>query len=136
MSSEFLFVYGTLRKAMTTVMSAVLTRHCDYVAEGYMHGKLYEVNSYPAAIESSEPHTKVYGELYQIINSALVLPALDAYEECTATFLEPHEYIRKLLTITLFDGSTVTAWVYIFNHDVSRLAPIHSGDYVRYCNAK
>lgn len=127
---EFIFVYGTLRKAIAGDRHDVLARHSDYVADGYLQGTLYEVNGYPAAIESGNPHDKVYGEVYKIADSRLVLPPLDAYEECTPDYPQPHEYIRKQLAISLGDGSRVNAWVYIFNHDVSDLTRIKSGDYL------
>jgi gamma-glutamylcyclotransferase (GGCT)/AIG2-like uncharacterized protein YtfP len=97
----------------------------------------------------------VYGEIYKILNSRLLLPELDTYEQCTQQFPEPHEYIRKKLTITLLNsgnvstliykplrflkplrsGNNLSAWVYIFNHTVQNLMPIYSGDYLHYLNA-
>jgi gamma-glutamylcyclotransferase (GGCT)/AIG2-like uncharacterized protein YtfP len=135
MAIEFIFVYGTLRKAIATGRYDVLVRYGSYFSSGYLQGKLYEVNGYPAAIESNNSQDKVYGEIYKILNSCLLLPELDAYEECTQQFPEPHEYIRKKLAITLFDESNVSAWVYIFNHNVQNLTSINSGDYLNYLNA-
>lgn len=131
MTTELIFVYGTLRKEIATNMSAVLARHCSYFADGYLQGKLYEVNGYPAAIESNNPDDKVYGELYKITDN-LILSELDTYEECTNQFPEPYEYIRKKQLITLSDNSNLTAWVYIFNRDVLSLIPIKSGDYLKH----
>lgn len=133
MAIEFIFVYGTLRKASTTNMNYIVARHCNYFSDGYLRGKLYNVDNYPAAIESTNPKDKVYGELYEIADH-LILPQLDAYEECTHQFPEPHEYSRKKQRITLFDGGSVSAWVYIFNRDVSNLIPIQSGDYLQHLN--
>jgi gamma-glutamylcyclotransferase (GGCT)/AIG2-like uncharacterized protein YtfP len=129
MAIEFIFVYGTLRKKMASSMYHLLAPHCEYFSDGYIQGKLYEVNGYPGAIESHSKHDKVYGELYKIVDANLVLATLDEYEECTDKFPKPHEYIRKKLPISLSDGGSVTAWVYIFNHDVANLVQISSGDY-------
>ncbi len=129
---EFIFVYGTLRQKSVTSMSRMLARHCEYVSDAYMQGKLYEVKGYPGAIESDHPNDKVYGELYKIPGSGLVLAELDEYEECTDQHPQPHEYIRKKRPISLFGGGSVTAWVYVFNHDVSQLMKIESGDYLNY----
>lgn len=134
MTTEFIFVYGTLRKETATSMYHVLARHCEYFSEGYMHGKLYEVNGYPGAVESENPNDKIYGELYRIGNSGLVFPLLDEYEECTDKYPEPHEYIRKKLTISLSGVGSIAAWVYVFNHDISNLIQIESGDYLKYIN--
>lgn len=135
MTVEFIFVYGTLRKEISNNMNALLARYSDYFSDGYLQGKLYEVNGYPAAIESNNPQDKVYGEIYKMRNSDLLLPELDAYEECTRQFPTPHEYIRKKLIITLCDANKVRAWVYIFNHNIQNLTPINSGDYLNYLNA-
>lgn len=94
-----------------------------------MQGKLYEVNGYPGAIESDQPDDKVHGELYKIVNS-LVLHQLDDYEECTDRHPIPHEYIRKKLSISVTGNGDISAWVYVFNHDVSNLLRIESGDYL------
>lgn len=42
----------------------------------------------------------------------------------------PHEYSRKQLSIELIGGGSVVAWVYLYNHDVSKLQQILSGDYL------
>ena len=132
---EFIFVYGTLRKETATSMFLMLACGCVYVSDGYMQGKLYAVNGYPGAIETDNPNDKVYGELYKIPDSELVLAELDEYEECTDQYPEPSEYIRKKLRISLFGGGSVTAWVYVFNHDVSKLMQIESGDYLTHLKA-
>lgn len=132
MSYEFIFVYGTLRKETATVMYYVLARHCEYFSDGYMQGKLYEIDGYPGAIESDNEEDKVKGEVYKIVDRDQVLPKLDEYEECTENFPQPHEYIRKKLLVSLIGGGAVSAWVYVFNHDVLPLTQIISGDYLSY----
>lgn len=130
MAAEFIFVYGTLRKQMASDMHHVLARHCDYFSDGVMRGRLYEVCGYPGAIESGDANDKVYGELYKMLDGKQVLARLDDYEECSDRFPVPHEYSRKLLSIELSVGDSVEAWVYLYNHDVSKLQQILSGDYL------
>lgn len=113
-------------------MSHVLVQHGEYFADGYMQGKLYEINGYPGAIESDNPADKVYGELYRIIVRDFVLLQLDEYEECTDKYPVPHEYNRKKLPIFLANEDSVIAWVYVFNHNVANFMEIESGDYVNY----
>ena len=126
---EYIFVYGTLRKETATSMHDVVARNCRFIAGGYMQGKLYEVDGYPGAVESESLKDKVYGEVWRVDDCAAVFPQLDDYEQCTDRYPEPHEYIRKRLTISLAGADSVTAWVYLFNHDVSNLVRIESGDY-------
>lgn len=135
MTIEYIFVYGTLRKQSATDMHSVLARHCEYLADGYMQGQLYEIGSYPGAIESKYSKDKVYGEIYKITSGSKILLRLDEYEGCGNRFPEPHEYIRKILPIRLTNVDEVMAWVYVFNKDVSSLAQIESGDYAKHINA-
>jgi gamma-glutamylcyclotransferase (GGCT)/AIG2-like uncharacterized protein YtfP len=130
MAAEFVFVYGTLRKQMASDMYHVLARYCDYFSDGVMRGKLYEVCGYPGAIESGDANDKVSGELYKMHDPKLVLAQLDEYEECSDRFPIPHEYSRKRLSIELGCGDSVVAWVYLYNHDVSKLQQLFSGDYL------
>jgi gamma-glutamylcyclotransferase (GGCT)/AIG2-like uncharacterized protein YtfP len=120
-NSEFIFVYGTLRKASGTAMSSVLANYSLYVDEASIQAALYQVDDYLGVIESTHPNDKVSGELYKIVDSDTLLPLLDEYEECTENFPKPHEYRRKPLTITLTDHKQVIAWVYVYNRDVSQL---------------
>lgn len=122
---EFIFVYGTLRRTARTRMAQVLSYHSEYVGEAFMQGCLYEVQGYPGVVESSDVADKVYGELHKITNNNTLLTLLDIYEECTDDFPEPHEYVRKVLPVTLIStGETVMAWVYVYNWDISRLVRI------------
>ena len=130
MAAEFIFVYGTLRKQMASDMYHVLATYCDYFSDGVMRGKLYEVCGYPGAIESGDANDKVSGELYKMHDPKLVLAQLDEYEECSDRFPIPQEYSRKRLSIELGCGDSVVAWVYLYNHDVSKLQQIFSGDYL------
>ena len=130
MAPEFIFVYGTLRKKIASNMHHVLAGHCEYFSDGAMQGTLYEVCGYPGAVESGDANDKVSGELYKMLDRKLVLDRLDEYEECSDRFPMP-EYSRKQLLIELIGGSdSVVAWVYLYNHDVSKLQQIISGDYL------
>lgn len=131
-SDEFIFVYGTLRKGVSTSMNRLLTRYCEYDSDGLIQGKLYEVKGYPGVVESNEPDDAVRGELHRIKSSSELLLLLDGYEECTAEHPQSHEYIRKKLMISKADGGYVSAWVYVYNRDISGLSKIESGDYLAY----
>ena len=133
--ASFLFVYGSLRKAAGHPMHALLARHCAFHAKGHMQGRLFEVDGYPAAITSRHRGDRVHGEVYRIIDEQ-VLAALDDYEECTERFPEPHEYVRQPVTAILQDGTSITAWVYLYNRNASSLERITSGDYVSYLRSK
>jgi len=111
-------------------MYNVLTRYCEYAADGYMQGKLYEVSGYPGAIESGSSEDRVHGEVYRILDKELLFAQLDEYEACSAQFPQPHEYVRKILPVSVSGKEDMLAWVYVFNHDVAHLQQIRSGDYL------
>lgn len=111
-------------------MHHLIAGHSEYFSNGTLCGKLYEVCGYPGAIKSSDSSDKVFGELYTMLDRKMVLGRLDEYEECSECFLKPHEYSRKQLSIELSGGGSVVAWVYLYNHDVSKLQRIISGDYL------
>lgn len=120
---EFIFVYGSLRKAAAANRYDLLARGGDYFSEGYMHGKLYAANHYPGAVESARHEDRVFGELYRIADDT-VLTRLDDYEACSDKFPLSHEYLRKPLPIHLHGGASVLAWVYIYNRDTANLRRI------------
>ncbi len=128
--SEWLFVYGTLRRTIKSPMAAVLGRDAIYVGRAFMRGRLYEVGPYPAASESAAADDKVFGELWRIQQPTPLFKQLDDYEECSAQYPQPHEYVRKVLPVTRDSGEILLAWCYVYNLDTSGLQRIMSGDYL------
>ncbi|WP_416396765.1 gamma-glutamylcyclotransferase family protein [Allohahella sp. A8] len=129
---DYLFVYGTLRKAGSPQALALLSQYCDYHAEAWVQGRLYEVAGYPGLVDSACPSDRVLGELYHVGGRLSVLAALDDYEECSDHFPQPHEYIRCRRPVSLIDGAVVQAWIYLYNRDVGELSSIPSGDYTAF----
>lgn len=134
MVNEYLFVYGTLRSDISREQNHLLQTQAVFISVAYLQAKLYEVAGYPGAIYSKNPADKVYGELYELIDSNQILTQLDNYEECVSSFPEPHEYIRTQLPIRLADSCPMMAWVYLYNRDISTLRAIKTGDYARFLN--
>ncbi len=132
MSSEYIFVYGTLRKAGGADMHRVLARHGEFCSGAVMQGRLYEIEAYPGAVPSDNKNDKVYGELYRLLDSVMVWRQLDEYEGSAEHFPEPREYLRQQVSVLLPDGEHVPAWVYLYNHDLSCCEQIHSGDYLHF----
>lgn len=128
MTEDYLFVYGTLRR--DTVRHDLLRQYCEYIALGRLQASLYQVSYYPAVVLSDDHRHQVIGEVYRIINNELLFAGLDDYEECSASFDEPHEYVRSRQNIILADGSDITTWVYVYNRSVEGLKLIGSGDYL------
>jgi len=126
---ELFFAYGTLRRDIKSAMSAFLANHTVYWSQAFMRGRLYDLDQYPGAIESAVTDDKVWGEVYQIFSAGTLFAKLDDYEECSARFAKPHEYVRKTVPVYLDNGKVLMAWCYIYNFNTDGLKRIRSGDY-------
>ena len=63
-SSSYLFVYGTLCRTSPASQFYRIAQYCEWVGEGIMQGRLFQVDVYPGAVESSQSSDKVLGEVY------------------------------------------------------------------------
>jgi gamma-glutamylcyclotransferase (GGCT)/AIG2-like uncharacterized protein YtfP len=127
--SHYLFVYGTLRRDAQHPMADCLQQQAQWIGPASYQGKLYKIADYPAVVASSNPVDKVYGEVYQLF-SADLWSRLDDYEECSPSFPPPTEYRRLLQTVYLADGGEISAWIYLYNRDISGFEVIESGDFL------
>lgn len=125
--SNYLFVYGTLKRSFGHTMHDHLTQHAQYYSDATMRGLMYRVAHYPGVVESDDAAHLVQGELYAITHPQPLFDILDDYEECSFAHPQPHEYVRKLCHVSLPDGRLVQAWVYLYAHDVSFFPLIRSG---------
>lgn len=130
MSSNRIFVYGTLRKTPNGVFHPLLGMGAKYITEAFFKGKLYLVKDYPGVVHSDSHDGWVRGEIYEIATVGNVLPKLDLHEEYYPDAVNESEYIRSRETVIRADGTKEEAWMYIYNRDVSVLKPISSGDFM------
>ncbi|MBD9356653.1 gamma-glutamylcyclotransferase family protein [Methylomonas albis] len=131
---HYLFVYGTLRRDHQNQIQHPFLSTCLYINDASMRGELFAIDAYPGAIAAGT--TLVKGELYLMQDPEQTLSALDIYEECTAQFPEPHEYMRRELAVSLPDGQTISAWTYLYNRPLTGLKRIDCGDYLNYLQDK
>ncbi|MDI1295848.1 MAG: gamma-glutamylcyclotransferase [bacterium] len=127
MSQDLLFVYGTLRPGFDGPMAAWLRGAARPVGPAWIGGALYRVADYPGFVPGAAGH--VAGDLFALADPATVLPILDAHEECSDAFPEPHEYRRERLIVETAEGP-VAAWTYVYARDVSALERIEGGDFL------
>ena len=144
---EFLFVYGTLRSDMGHPMHAVLERYAQLVGVGTVPGQLFNLGHYPGLVLSESPgdkslnssDSKVWGEVYALVTEAVptLLSILDDYESYDPDRIAQSEYRRERVQVQLENASTVigghqgpvSAWVYVYNRDISTYPDIPSGNY-------
>jgi gamma-glutamylcyclotransferase (GGCT)/AIG2-like uncharacterized protein YtfP len=130
MTSDLLFVYGTLMRGFDHPMAQLLSRNADFVGEARCGGRLYLVKHYPGLVLSDAPDEIVFGELHRLSRPDELLREFDMYEACGEGFAAPTEYIRQLLPVTPGDGTAVEAWTYVYNWPVAHLPRIASGRFL------
>jgi gamma-glutamylcyclotransferase (GGCT)/AIG2-like uncharacterized protein YtfP len=130
MTSNHLFVYGTLMRGFDHPMAQLLSRSADFIGEARCRGRLYLIKHYPGLVPSDEPDDAVFGELYRLRSAAELLREFDMYEACGEGFKEPTEYVRRVLAVTSGEGAASEAWTYLYNWPVAHLPRIASGRFL------
>ncbi len=130
MTSDLLFVYGTLMRGFDHPMARLLAANADFIGEAHCRGRLYFIKHYPGLVLSDDPTEAVFGELYRLHEVEAMLQEFDMYEACGDGFPPPTEYLRQMFSVTLADGSAHEAWTYIYNWPVTDLPRIASGKFL------
>ncbi|KYG97866.1 gamma-glutamylcyclotransferase family protein [Bradyrhizobium sp. DOA1] len=132
MTSDRLFVYGTLMRGFDHPMARLLASHADFLGEASCRGRLFLIKHYPGLLPSDVPSEIVHGELFHMRLADELLHELDMYEACGEGFPEPTEYLRRLIDVTRPDGTIEKAWTYIYNWPVTDLPVIASGRFLEH----
>ncbi|MBV9560837.1 MAG: gamma-glutamylcyclotransferase [Bradyrhizobium sp.] len=130
MTSDLLFVYGTLMRGFDHPMAKLLAANADFLGEATCRGRLYCVTHYPALVLSDDPADIVHGELFRLRAPEELLREFDMYEACGEGFATPTEYVREPVRVTPGDGAVNEAWTYLYNWPVTKLSRIESGRFV------
>ena len=131
---ELVFFYGTLMTPLRKAGRLRIDEHLTLVGRGSMAAALFDVGIYPAAVPATEG--KVWGEVYEVSHSFVVLRALDELEGSRPEEPETSLYNRKLTPVTLDDGRLVLAWAYFYNAPLGRAERIESGDYLEHLKVR
>jgi gamma-glutamylcyclotransferase (GGCT)/AIG2-like uncharacterized protein YtfP len=130
MTSDRLFVYGTLMRGFDHPMARLLSANADFIGEATCRGRLYLVKHYPGLVLSDDPADLVFGELYRLRERDAMLREFDMYEACGEGFVQPTEYLRQMLQVALDDGAVSEVWTYLYNWPVTNLPRIASGRFL------
>jgi gamma-glutamylcyclotransferase (GGCT)/AIG2-like uncharacterized protein YtfP len=130
MTSDHLFVYGTLMRGFDHPMAKLLSRSADFLGEARCWGRLYRVKHYPGLVLSDAPGEVVFGEIFRLRAPQELLREFDMYEACGEGFAEPTEYVRRMLPVTSAGGAASEAWTYLYNWPVNGLPRIASGRFL------
>ena len=127
-TTHFLFVYGTLMKGFREDWQKKLGARL--VGRGRINGRLYDLGEYPGAkCSAADSGEYVKGELYELGDPELAIKALDRYEEFLPDRPRSSLFVRTAAPVTLEDGRTESAWVYIYNRPVDEKKLVPRGDY-------
>ena len=130
MTSDRLFVYGTLMRGFDHPMARLLGAHADFLGSATCRGRLFLIKHYPGLVLSEAAADIVHGELFSLHATDELLREFDMYEACGEGFPEPTEYLRKLIAVTRADGTTEEAWTYVYNWPITGLPQIESGRFL------
>lgn len=132
----YLFVYGTLRNEINHPITDVLEKYTLEVKAGTVQGKLFDAGSFPAAIASDDPSDVIHGKLYKIKDPKSVFRHLDPYEGYSPGHPSQSLFIRKKVLVKASAKQSTTAWIYLYNKPVDRLARIPDGDFLTFLKEK
>jgi gamma-glutamylcyclotransferase (GGCT)/AIG2-like uncharacterized protein YtfP len=133
MTSDRLFVYGTLMRGFDHPMARLLSANADFLGAARCRGRLYLVKHYPGLVLSDNAADVVHGEVYRLRAPDDLLREFDMYEACGEGFAPPTEYLRQMLQVALADGAESDgsqAWTYVYNWPVAHLPRITSGRFL------
>ncbi len=149
MTTDRLFVYGTLMRGFDHPMARLLSANADFLGPARCRGRLHLIKHYPGLVLSDEAADIVHGELYRLRAPDELLREFDVYEACGEGFAQPTEYLRTTLKVALTaveagasstaatstDTSTdswIDAWTYVYNWPVDGLPRIASGRFLEH----
>ncbi len=122
-----LFVYGSLMSRSGHAMGERLRREARLICEATIGGQLYRISWYPGLVESHDAGEQVHGEVYALQAPARALAWLDAYEGLTPGNADAGDYARVERPVRLATGEEISAWVYLYRKDASKLSRIPQG---------
>jgi gamma-glutamylcyclotransferase (GGCT)/AIG2-like uncharacterized protein YtfP len=133
-ASELVFFYGTLMAGFDRRRRAGIDDKLRYIGRGSIQGALFDLGIYPAAVPATDG--RVWGEVYEMSDTAPVLAALDDIEGYRHDDPDRSLYMRKQVEVALPDGTLAQAWVYFYNAPLGRAQPIASGDYLEHVKVR
>ncbi len=132
-----LFVYGSLRSGFRSPVYEYISRFFKFIGDAKVKGKLYDMGSYPAGVQSSDD-SFIIGELYQAKNEhefSWAIGQLDDYEGVAVEADEIQLYRREVVDVHINDKIT-PAWIYWYNGNIGGREVIDSGDMMEYFKNK
>src|SRR5262245_7397903 len=125
-----LFVYGSLLSSIGHPSGERLRNEARLLGAASMPGRLYRVDWYPGLVEAAAGDSRVRGEVYALTDPAGSLAWLDDYESIVPGQEASNEYVRAERAGQLASGRQVTAWVYLYQWDVTGVPQVADGRWI------
>ncbi len=132
--ADRVFFYGTLMSGFRRPGRSRIDAHLRAEGRGWIRAALFDVGIYPAAVPATD--SRVWGEVHEMLDSTVVLQALDEIEGFRPDEPDASLYTRVLTPVTLDDGHVTSAWVYFYNAPLGHAQRIESGDYLQHLKVK
>ena len=132
---DHVFFYGTLMSPFNRPGRQRISSKLSFQGRGFIQAALFDLGIYPAAIPADDD-SRVWGEVYETLELAPVLAALDEIEGYRPNEPERSLYTRVLTDATLDDGRVEKAWAYFYNAPLGQAQRIAAGDYLELLNPK
>lgn len=128
--ADFVFFYGTLMTGFDRRRRIGIDPYLRYRGRGWVQAALFDLGIYPAAVPADEG--RVWGEVFELLEPARVLEALDGIEGFRPAEPDSSLYLRVKVPAHLPDNVTEQAWIYFYNAPLGKAPRITSGDYLEY----
>jgi gamma-glutamylcyclotransferase (GGCT)/AIG2-like uncharacterized protein YtfP len=128
---DFVFFYGTLMTPFNRPGRQRVESKLAFAGRGRIKAALFDLGIYPAAVPAVDD-SRVAGEVYELLDTATVLGALDEIEGYRPNEPERSLYLRVMTDVTLDSGQSRQAWAYFYNAPLGRAERIPSGDYLEH----
>jgi gamma-glutamylcyclotransferase (GGCT)/AIG2-like uncharacterized protein YtfP len=125
--SDYIFVYGTLRKRYDLKLKDKVKKDWTYLGQAKIGAALYDIGRYPGAVKDRSGR-EVVGDVFVVNDPGKVFPVLDKYEG--------KEFVRKKTKVRMRGGAEVNAWVYWYQRDPAGRTPLRYKDYLNYLKIK
>ena len=114
LDTDFLFVYGTLRRGFA-LHRHIVRMGAEFVAAGKVQAELFDLGEFPGARKSTKPGKTVQGELYRLRRAENALKVLDQVEGFSPQVPERSLFQRATTEVVLPNGERRVAWIYWLN---------------------
>ncbi|MFC2137920.1 gamma-glutamylcyclotransferase [Bacteroidota bacterium] len=124
-NTNYLFVYGTLKKTFSNPFLNKLRECINFYNNGWVYGDLYKIDNYPG-LKLNNNGNKVYGEIYFLKNVKKAIKIIDEYEGVGEGYYQPNEYIKKVIDVKTSSG-IIQCLTYLYNWSIEGKTKINSG---------